>query len=121
MMTDRRKIDFGDDDDLATPPPPPVPIEQIRTVTRQAGFHETPKAAKSGPVSEPPEQLPALPRRARRKTGRTHQFATRLRIETVRGFQEYADTHEITIAETLERALKALLDSESSKNQLGNS
>jgi len=45
----------------------------------------------------------------RLKTGRTQQFATRLRPETAEGFYAYANAQGITLAETLERALKALV------------
>jgi hypothetical protein len=47
-------------------------------------------------------------RRARRKTGRTEQFATRLRADTIEAIYSYADRHEITPAETIERAIRAL-------------
>lgn len=47
-------------------------------------------------------------RRARRKTGRTEQFATRLRADTLEAIHAYADQHEITLAETIERAMAAL-------------
>jgi hypothetical protein len=109
-MGDRAKLNFGDDEDLTTPPPPPVPVEQIKAVTRQAGFHETPKPAKASlaPVKPSVQRQ----RRRRRKTGRVHQFATRLRMETIEGFQAYADRWNLTIAETLERALMALMTAE---------
>lgn len=112
MTNERAKLNF-DDGDLPSAPPPTIPAETITEVTRRAGFHETPKAA--GPaapaVSEAPK--PDEPsRRARRRTGRIHQFATRLRRETIDAYLDYADRHEITIAETLERAQKALLAKE---------
>jgi len=104
-MSDRAKLKF-DDDDIAAPPLPPVPVEQIQAVTRKAGFHETPKPSMS---TVEPIPAPASKRRTRLKTGRVHQFATRLREETIDAFHAYADRHRITIAETLERAQKALL------------
>jgi len=106
MMGDRAQLNF-DDDDLSSPPPPSVPVEKILEVTRKAGFHETPKSAP--PVED-------RPRRTRLKTGRVKQFATRLHPDTVDAFHDYADAHRITIAETLERALKALLASEKIKS-----
>ena len=109
-MIDRAKLNF-DDDDLASPPPPPVPVEQIKAVTRKAGFHETPKSVKLQ-VESDVVPVPATQRRARLKTGRVHQFATRLRKETVDAFYAYAARHQITVAETLERAQKALLERE---------
>ncbi|PPQ35931.1 hypothetical protein SAMN06265338_11918 [Rhodoblastus acidophilus] len=99
MMGDRAQLNF-DDDDLSSPPPPSVPVEKILEVTRKAGFHETPKSAPSGEDR---------PRRTRLKTGRVKQFATRLHPDTVDAFHDYADAHRITVAETLERALAALL------------
>ena len=104
-MGDRAQLNF-DDDDLSSPPPPIVSVEKILEVTRRAGFHETPKA-----VAEPvPNAQPQ--RRTRLKTGRVKQFATRLHPDTVEAFHVYADDHKITVAETLERALKALQASE---------
>jgi hypothetical protein len=105
MIGDRAKLDFGDDD-LSAPPPPAVPIDKIIEATRKAGFHETPRTAKAvgeTVAADPPQ------RRTRLKTGRVRQFATRLHPDTVDAFHNYADNHKITVAETLERALEALL------------
>ncbi|MFT3688930.1 hypothetical protein [Paenirhodobacter sp.] len=97
----RATLDFGDD--LNTPPAPPVDPNAVKAATRAAGFRETPKAPEPSPSS------PGRPaRRARRKTGRTEQFATRLRAETLEAIYAYADRHEITLAETIERAMSAL-------------
>ena len=104
----RAQLDFNDED-LGTPAPPAIPVEKIVEASRKAGFHETPRAAKAAAEPAPPSQPP---RRTRMKTGRVHQFATRLRRETIDGFYAYADAHRITIAETLERAQKALSDTE---------
>lgn len=99
----RATLDFGDD--LNTPPAPPVDPSAVKAATRAAGFRETPKA---------PEPSPSSPgrsaRRARRKTGRTEQFATRLRADTLEAIYAYADRHEITLAETIERAMSALIE-----------
>lgn len=99
----RATLDFGDD--LDTPPAPPVDANAVKAATRAAGFRETPKA---------PELFPSLPsrpaRRTRRKTGRTEQFATRLRADTLESIYAYADRHEITLAETIERAMSALVE-----------
>lgn len=101
----RATLDFGDD--LNTPPAPPVDPSAVKAATRAAGFRETPKA---------PELFPSLPgrlaRRTRRKTGRTEQFATRLRADTLEAIYAYADRHEITLAETIERAMSALVEGE---------
>jgi len=101
----RATLDFGDD--LNTPPAPPVDPNAVKAATRAAGFRETPKA---------PELFPSLPgrtaRRTRRKTGRTEQFATRLRADTLEAIYAYADRHEITLAETIERAMSALVEGE---------
>ncbi|MQW30260.1 stability/partitioning determinant [Sinorhizobium meliloti] len=102
----RATLDFGDD--LETPPVPPVDPNAVKAATRAAGFRDTPRA---------PELFPSSTvrptRRTRRKTGRTEQFATRLRADTIETIYAYADRHEITLAETIERAIAALLQAES--------
>lgn len=103
MSTDDKKratLDFGN---LDNTPAPPVDNNAVKAATRAAGFRETPKAASS-------EAAPSIRtmRRTRRKTGRTEQFATRLRAETIEAIYNYADHHEITLAETIERAVEAL-------------
>jgi hypothetical protein len=103
MSTDDKKratLDFGD---LNNTPAPPVDNNAVKAATRAAGFRETPKASSS-------EAAPSIRtmRRTRRKTGRTEQFATRLRAETIEAIYNYADQHEITLAETIERAVEAL-------------
>lgn len=126
----RATLDFGDD--LLDQGAPKVDVEAIKAVTRAAGFRETPKAATevvvpaSSPVAAQPVEAGASVsgagapgeagaktlRRARRKTGRTEQFATRLRAETLEAIYTYADRHEITLAETIERAIAALAQRE---------
>ena len=99
MSRERAKLEFGDS--IATNVPAPVSAEDIKQVTRSAGLRETPRhhdKTASAPIQ----------RRARRKTGRIHQFATRLREETIRQIHEYADRHEITLAEAIEHAFDAL-------------
>lgn len=104
----RATLDFGE---LENTPAPHVNADAVRAATRAAGFRETPKAAASeGSTSVRPM------RRTRRKTGRTEQFATRLRADTIESIHGYADRHEITLAETIERALRALHQQET---QLG--
>lgn len=103
MSTDDKKratLDFGD---LDNTPVPPVDNVAVKAATRAAGFRETPKAANSESAPSTRTQ-----RRTRRKTGRTEQFATRLRAETIEAIYSYADQHEITLAETVERAIAAL-------------
>lgn len=99
----RATLDFGDEQDKS--PVPPVDPNEVKAAARAAGFRETPRA---------PEQIPPAPgrpvRRTRRKTGRTEQFATRLRADTIEAIYAYADRHEITLAETIERAISALTD-----------
>lgn len=103
MSTEDKKratLDFGNLNDT---PAPPVDNDAVKAATRAAGFRETPKAA----ASETAAPIRAT-RRTRRKTGRTEQFATRLRAETIEAIYNYADQHEITLAETIERAIDAL-------------
>ena len=99
----RATLDFGEE--LNTPPVPPVDPNAVKAAARAAGFRETPKAAELLPSSPG-----RPPRRTRRKTGRTEQFATRLRADTIEAIYTYADRHEITLAETIERAIAALTD-----------
>lgn len=103
MSTEDKKratLDFGE---LDKTPAPPVDTNAVKAATRAAGFRETPKPA------SPEVGAPIRPaRRTRRKTGRTEQFATRLRAETIAAIYDYADHHEITLAETIERAIAAL-------------
>lgn len=77
-----------------------IEIDQdaIKAVTLASGFRETPKTTAN-----------TLCRRTRRKTGRTEQFSTRLRPSTLEEIYQYADKHEITLAETIERAISSLL------------
>lgn len=96
----RATLDFGDPDNT---PAPPIDADAVKAVTRAAGFRETPKAASSEAASSI-----RVTRRTRRKTGRTEQFATRLRADTIEAIYNYADHHEITLAETIERAIRAL-------------
>lgn len=101
----RATLDFGDD--LEKPSAPPVDQNAIKAATRAAGFRETPKAPDLFPSS-----TGNLMRRTRRKTGRTEQFATRLRADTLEAIHAYADRHEITLAETIERAMRVLTNGE---------
>ncbi|ODT74353.1 MAG: stability/partitioning determinant [Pelagibacterium sp. SCN 64-44] len=101
----RATLDFGD---LPETSIPAVDPNVVKAATRAAGFRETPRA----PGSEPAEPAAVKPRRARRKTGRTQQFATRLKAETLEAIYAYADRHEITLAETIERAMSTLIDGE---------
>src|SRR4051794_31319564 len=100
MTKERAKLAFDDTEDSAVLPP--VDPATIKSVTRALGSREPPKMLPSVPVSEP------LIRRVRRKTGRVHQFATRLHESTVREIYDYADRHDITLAEVIERAMRAL-------------
>jgi len=107
MIGDEKKratLDFGD---LPTTPAPHVDPDAVKKATRAAGFRETPKAPDFA-LSAPTKPT----RRARRKTGRTEQFATRLRADTLESIYAYADRHEITLAETIERAMAALVKGE---------
>lgn len=106
----RATLDFGD---LSEKPIPAVDPNAVRAATRAAGFRETPRAPR-------PTEMPAVKsRRARRKTGRTEQFATRLKAETLEAIYAYADQHEITLAETIERAIAALYRGEYRDQQEG--
>jgi hypothetical protein len=104
MTKERAKLAFDTPEDT---PPPAVDKEAIKAATKTLGFRETPRDAALAPSAEP------LLRRTRRKTGRVHQFATRLREDTLRQIIAYADRHELTLAEVIERAMAALAKQES--------
>lgn len=93
----RAALDFGDIG-IAPPAIPPVDSRAIKAASHAAGFRETPEA----PAPEKPK------RRGRKRTGRTQQFATRLRPETLDAMHAYADRFGISLAETIERAMRAL-------------
>jgi len=76
-----------------------IDLEAVKAITLASGFRETPKVNNSTSSF----------RRTRRKTGRTEQFSTRLRPSTLEEIYQYADQHEITLAETIERAMASLL------------
>ncbi|PAV01751.1 stability/partitioning determinant [Arsenophonus sp. ENCA] len=78
-----------------------IDLEAIKAITLASGFRETPKTH----TATSTESF----RRTRRKTGRTEQFSTRLRPSTLNEIYQYADQHEITLAETIERAMASLL------------
>ncbi|MCZ4348169.1 stability/partitioning determinant [Devosia neptuniae] len=99
----RATLHFGDE--LETPATLPVDPNAIKAATRAAGFCETPKASDFALTA------PTKPTR-RRKTGHTKQFATRLRADTIDAIYAYADRHEITLAETIEGAISALIGGE---------
>lgn len=101
----RATLDFGEEPETLSIPA--VDHNAIKAAARAAGFRETPKAPD---LTLSPSTNPI--RRTRRKTGRTEQFATRLRAGTLETIYAYADRHEITLAETIERAIKALIDGE---------
>lgn len=104
MTKKRAKLAFDTSDDE---PLPAVDRAAIKAATQTLGFRETPRQPGTpepvvAPVPEP------VARRARRRTGRVHQFATRLREDTLRDIIVYADCHEVTLAEVIERAIAAL-------------
>ena len=54
------------------------------------------------------EEIEKIDRRSERKTGRTEQFAVRIKLETKTEIYAYAKTHTMTVGETIERAMAAL-------------
>lgn len=107
-MSDQKKrasLDFGDD---VPAPPKSVDPAAIKEASRAVGFRETPQQAQAPGQAPVMDAVALRTRRVRRKTGRTEQFATRLRADTLGKIYGYADKHEITLAETIERAVAAL-------------
>jgi hypothetical protein len=96
MMSDPASI-FGDDDELASPVMPRPDPEQVKALSEAANFRSR-------------EPAPSLrrPRRGKRRTGRTEQFACRLTPEAVEMFYRIADERGWTMGATVERALAAL-------------
>ena len=108
---ERAKLDFGNVDERAVPEKPVVNPETIREISAQAGFrktagHTTRKASGRGTTT--PRASANLPKRTRRKTGRVHQFSTRIDRATYEAIYEYADHEQITLGETIERAIVSL-------------
>lgn len=100
----RATLDFGS---LEADPLPSVDRTAIEEISHQAGYRSTPKA--------PSDDTVTIRRGTRRKTGRTEPFATRLRKATLADIYGYADRHDITLAETIERAMSSLLSAEQVK------
>lgn len=88
---------FGDDDLPLLPETPRPDPEQVRALSEAANFH-----------SREPALSPRRPRRGKRRTGRTEQFACRLTPEAVEAFYRIADERGWTMGATVERALAAL-------------
>jgi len=103
---DRAALDFGDIEETPAPQPPPVDLEAVKQTAAKAGFRETtppaPNPASSRETSRRPRRL------KRRRTGRIHQFATRLNEQTLNAIYETAEQQGITLAEVIERAMAAL-------------
>ena len=125
-MTDgeRAKLDLADLDDDDTAPTAMDPAV-IKDTAAKAGFHETarPAAARKPRSPKPPappsaatEAAPAR-RRTRRKTGRIHQFGTRLDKATLDAIYAYADRHDLLIAQVIERAMEALSRAENGRRR----
>ena len=109
---ERAKLDFGDEDvKSAVPENPVINPETIREVAAQAGFRKTnfnTTRKASGGGTATPRAVANLPKRTRRKTGRVHQFSTRINKATYEAIYEYADREQITLGEAIERAMVSL-------------
>lgn len=99
----RAKLNFDADDETGDELPLVDP-EAIRKAAMAAGFRPTSPAPAPTATATPLE----IKRRTRRRTTRVHQFNTRLTAETVQAIHAYADTHDVTIADVIERAMLAL-------------
>ena len=113
---ERAKLDFGTDLDLEEKPA--LDPATIRQVSERAGFRNTEAPANSparkqkttSKAQRPVTTEPLPKRRTRRRTGRIHQFATRLDEATYRAIYETADREDITLAEVIEQAMTALIN-----------
>jgi len=97
----RVQLDLGG---LEVDRPQPIDMEHARKIANQSGFSGI---SERGAANEDPG---SIRRRGRRlTTGRVHQFNTRLKAKTLEAIYAYADQHEITLAETIERAMGSLV------------
>jgi hypothetical protein len=62
----------------------------------------------SAPEIAPADAESGVDRRTLRATGRTHQLATRVKVEFYDELRVYAATHRLKLVEVLERAFEAL-------------
>lgn len=67
-----------------------------------------PTAAEAPANLRAPEVAPVADGRSARATGRTHQLATRVRVEFYDELRLYAARHRLKLVEVLERAFEAL-------------
>jgi hypothetical protein len=98
----RARLQFDD----RTDEPAPLDKTALQSAMRAAGL----RGADAPHIGEGARSQ--RPRRSRRRTGRTEQFSTRLKPETLDAIYAYADARSITLAETIELALDALLSSQ---------
>lgn len=111
---ERAALDFGGVDDTPASQPAPVDLEAVKQTAAKAGFRGTsPAPVKSATSTR--ESVPRPRRLKRRRTGRIHQFATRLNEQTLEAIYETAEQQGITLAEVIERAMAALRN-ESQRN-----
>jgi predicted DNA binding CopG/RHH family protein len=103
---ERAALDFGDIEETSAPQPPPVDLEAVKETAAKAGFRGTTPPAPSVGGSRETSRRPR--RLKRRRTGRIHQFATRLNEQTLNAIYETAEQQGITLAEVIERAMAAL-------------
>lgn len=81
---------------------PPAPVhrptqEEVRALAETAAFH-----------SRQPAAVAHRPRRGRRRTGRTEQFACRITPAAAETIYRISEQQDWTIGATVERALAAL-------------
>ena len=111
-MTSSRASIFDADDELdvsgfapKAAPEPKAPVEQVRAIAEASNF----PSRQAQPAAAPAVMLAATKRQPRRhKTGRTAQFNTRTKPETVDAYYAIADQQGWLVGETVERALSAL-------------
>lgn len=95
---------------IAAPPPPEAAGDNTKAPeTAPAGptFPTPPKPPPRPPVPPAPPAQKLRDGRSLRKTGRTHQFATRIKEETHGKMYDLAARDQITLGELIERAVDA--------------
>ncbi len=86
--------------------PDPPPLDAAGDNLRAPEVAPPPEKEPDAPAQDDPSAaFAAIDGRSLRATGRTHQFATRIKIETHNDMKRLASRDRISMAELIERAL----------------
>lgn len=110
-------LDFGEDDAPSIPTPKADVEKKVQEIGEKTGFSATSTPVRRIPIGEKVKKTveeAKRPSRKRAKTGRTHPFNTKIKIETYDELCMIADSatqeegRPVSLAEVLERAVEAL-------------